>query len=186
MSNTGVKHVSYYNNSYNIVKNVNGKNIRFGSFPTLEEAQRYVEYCKTHDWGHECVIKKNDTTPEKKYIASLPNGSYQVGKNFGSKRISFGVFQSFEEAQKHRDFCVEHDWDINICRRLVCPHNHTLPKYISKYKNRYVIQKFKDYELVVRISFTNLEDAVKERDLLMECGWDENLLMELDEARGTL
>lgn len=185
MSNTGVKHVSYYNKRYNVVKRIDGKNVRFGGFPTLEEARRYVEYCEHNNWSHECVIKKNDTNPDKKYIASLPNGSYQVGKNVGSKRISFGVFKSFEEAQKHRDFCVENNWDIGLCRRVRFPRQNLLPKY-SKYKNRYVIQKFKDYEMVVRISFTKLEDAVKERDLLVGCNWDEDLLMELDEARGTL
>ena len=186
MSNTGVKHISFYNNRYNIVKKVKDKYIRFGGFPTLEEAKKHVEYCESHGWSQDCIIKKNNTDPTMRYIASLPNGSYQIGKNFSSKRISFGVFPTLKEAQKHRDFCVKNNWDINICRRLVRPHNHNLPKHITKYKNRYVIQKFKDYKMTVRVSFRNLENAVQERDLLIECGWSEEKLWELDEARGTL
>jgi len=185
VSNTGVKHVSYYAGRYNIVKNIDGKNIRFGGFPTVEEAEKHVRYCEEHNWSMDCIRKKNNSTSERKYIASLPNGSYQVGKNFGSKRISYGVFKSLEEAQKHRDFCVAHDWSSD-CRRIRFPHNNLLPKYISKSRDRYVVQKCEGNDVKVRCSFTNLEDALLERDLLIECNWDEERLWELDEARGTL
>ena len=51
---------------------------------------------------------------------------------------------------------------------------------------RYYIQKKVDGELKLWYGFKSVEDAVRERDLLIRVGWDDDKLMELDEAEGTL
>ena len=185
MSNTGELYISFYSGLYNICKKVDTKYIRFGGFHNLEDAVKHRDYCIENNWSLDCVHRVNrKRTHTYKYIREVHN-SYQILKQLNGKTYNFGSFKKLEEALRHRDYCIEHDWDMSC--KYVRNKKHNLPRYISYARDgRYYIQKKVGDEIRTWYGFKSLDDAVHERDLLMRCNWNEDLLIELDECEGTL
>lgn len=185
MSNTGEKYISFYSGLYNICKKVDTKYVRFGGFHTLEEAIHHRDYCIENDWSLDCVHRKyKKRSIRHKHVRRVHN-TWQIIKQLDNKTYNFGSFRTLEAAIKHRDYCIEHNWSLDC--KYVRNKKHHLPKYITPARNgRYYIQKKVGGELKLWYGFRSVEDAVRERDLLMRVGWDDDKLIELDEAEGTL
>ena len=185
MSNTGVKHISRVNGYYIISKTLNGKTNYYGCFKSLTDAIKYKGYCEEHNWDDSCIPPKRSYTKQGnlKNIQNINDIGWQVNKVINGVKTHYGWFKTLQEAKEHRDYCEEHNWSRDcILRRNRL---HGLPKYITINKDKYVLQKYRSDGSILNIRFNRLEDAVKERDLLMKCGWSEERLMELDEAYGS-
>ena len=179
---TGERYITYTNNKYRVQKRVDGRQVDYGGFNSLHEAIVHRNYCHINEWDLRC--KANLKDPSMRYIQRLPSGGYQVSKTMDKNKIHYGYFDNLQDAQRHRDYCVSHDWSKDcIMKTKQC---YDLPKHISYNKGKYVVQKYFGKGEVLTIRFNNLVDAVHERDLLMSVDWDEERLMELDECEGTL
>lgn len=186
MSNTGVTNISLINGYYIVSKTINGQHRHYGCFKTLQEAINHKNYCEKHNWNKECIplkrpFKKHSTL---KNIQEIKGKGWQVHKTIDRVKRQYGWFNSLVDAKEHRDYCEKHNWGEECILRKYNPHK--LPRYISVNVGKYVLQKHRNDGTMINIRFNRLEDAVHERDLLMSVDWDEDKLIELDEAEGTL
>lgn len=110
-----------------------------------------------------------------KYIYKWEKG-YMVNKQIDGKFYYFGNYHSLEKAKKARDYFVDHDWRIDERFKFM-----KIPptRYLRKTKaGNYKIVKWLNKKMVYFGTFHNLEDAMLERDLLIECNWDWDILCE--------
>ncbi|MBR3213186.1 MAG: hypothetical protein IKF79_01605 [Methanosphaera sp.] len=98
---------------------------------------------------------------------------YPVQKRIDGKTCHFGTGRTLIEALMIRDWCVMNNWE----KSYPMPHS-TGEKYIRKLQGYYCIQKIVNGKFEHFGSFKTLEDAVKERDLLIQCNWDFDALCE--------
>lgn len=185
-SNTGEKYISFYGGKYNVQRKINNKSVLFARFDNLNSAINHRDFCIKNNWDlDKCKLTKNTLKDGKyKHIIKLKNGSYQVRK----KNKHYGIFNELKDAEKHRDYCVANDWDEKCMIRKKDKYNkYNLPKYITYNKtiNKYVVCKqFNGKKQLTISSFKTLEDAIKERDLLIKCNWNEDELIHYDETFG--
>ena len=110
------------------------------------------------------------------YIHKTPYNTWRVAKWINGKYVSFGTFKSLKQAQKHRDICVRNEWDMKLKKR------HGL-KHISneKRRGRYYIHRRVNGKVIYYGYFSNILDAIRERDLLIKYNWDMDALWESGE-----
>lgn len=183
---SGELYIHFHNNRWNVTKHLDGKQYYFGCFKTLEEAKAHRDYCIANGWSMSCKYDKRKPRPTGyQHIQQVKyNGKYRVVKRINGDYIYYGTFDTLEEAKAHRDYCADNNWS-NECRVLTRK-KHNLPKYITKSARGYLLQKNSKATGLYQQWFSRLEDAVKERDLLIKVNWDELKLIELDEIEGTL
>lgn len=160
---------------YYIRKYVDGKEYNFGSYDSLDEAINYRDYFQAKGWSN-CLDERLNYSSSK-FIQKIGD-KYKVEKCFGNhrsgnrKRYSYGTFNTLREAITHRDKCIKENWSENLR-----PDNPL--KYIQKKREKYWI--IKD-EIIYGI-FNNVDEAIYERDLLLECDFDWDALCEgIDET----
>lgn len=104
-----------------------------------------------------------------KYIHNF-KGKFGITKQINGKKYYFGCYDSLEEALKVREYFMKHGWNINerFKFRKVKPYQHIM---ISEEGNYRVVKRINN-KLTHFGTFHTLEDAQKERDLLMKFDWD--------------
>ena len=95
------------NGWFEIRKRVGGVLIYWGSFPTLEEAKLHKAYYLGKNWEVNPLFKA------KRYIVKR-NNNYSVLKKIDGKTVSYGTFNTIEDAMYERDICVVCDWDYDL------------------------------------------------------------------------
>ena len=97
---------------YKIIKQINCKQLYFGTYQTLTEAQKRVEFLKQHQWDTQYITKKNNKTFI--YPHTLKNGDthYYIKKWVDGKFHSFGAYHTLKEAQERVKFLEQHNWSI--------------------------------------------------------------------------
>lgn len=107
------------------------------------------------------------------YIHKWKKG-YMIGKQVNGKYYYFGNFKSLEKAKKVRDYFLEHNWPIDERFRFM-----EIPKtrYIRKTRaGNYKIVKWLEVEGVKKMvyfgTYSTLDKAMIERDLLVQYDWD--------------
>lgn len=106
------------------------------------------------------------------YIHKWKKG-YMIGKQVNGKYYYFGNYQSLETAKKVRDYFVENDW--NPEERFKFMGKPT--RYIRKTRsNTFKIVKWLDVDGIKKMvyfgTYSSLDKAMMERDLLVEYDWD--------------
>ena len=104
---------------YRILKKINGKEYYFGSFNTYEEAETRVNQIRLKGW--ENVIRDNEQLIETTVtnIIQLRNGKYEIVKNINGVKETFGIFQTYEEAEKEVKLLRKCNWDYDaICEGI--------------------------------------------------------------------
>lgn len=162
---------------FSIYKMINGKQKHLGHAKTLIMALMIRDWCMANDW-------KRYPYHEMKYIYQDPRtGHYQILKQWGSppKKIigHYGSFKDLNQAKEYRDLCIEKEWDEQLM-----PCNNPLAvnplKYIQKTPSgNYRIEKWINMEMVHYGTYSNIIDAINERDLLLEHNWDLDKVCEL-------
>ena len=91
-----------------------------------------------------------------------------TGRN---RRKHLGTGRTLIEALMMRDWCREHGWS-----KFISP-----TRYIQRDENHWKVYKDLPEGRVHFGSFPSLELAQRERDLLIKCDWDWDLLVEMTE-----
>ena len=122
--------------------------------------------------------------PGTEYIVSYTVNGYRyfrVQKRCNGNSRFYGQGRTLIEALMIRDYGIANDWK-------------PFPTYNSKTQEPYIHVNRKSYSIVKQINgkleyfgtFDKLEDAIKERDLLIACDWDWERLCECVDEEGVL
>ena len=114
-------------------------------------------------------MKRYEFPDNGKYIYKRKNGNYQIIKKYrkNGKMIHkfFGSFSDYNDAIIHRDKCIEGNWDESL--------KYENPmKHITKNGKGWQIQRDHRGKHYYFGTFSNLIDAMNERDLLVKYDWD--------------
>lgn len=160
--------------------NNEGESIKYGTFKTMEEAEKHVKYCEKRRWDEMCIIppREKNIREINKYIFLKKNGGYYIMKHIRNKNVIFAHFNDLEEVRKYRDHCMWSGWNP----KMIKPHprhdrDPTL-KYIREENGKYLLLKNIDGKLESFGLFNTLEEAQKEREWCIKCGWDWDLIVE--------
>lgn len=104
-----------------------------------------------------------------RYISNF-KGKWVINKQVNGKKYYFGSYNALEEAKKVRDYFIKHNWNIEDRFKFIetKPYQHIM---ISEEGNYRVVKRINN-KLTHFGTFRTLEDAQKERDLLMKFDWD--------------
>lgn len=95
------------NGWFEIRKRIGDKLVYWGSYPTLEEAQLHKAYYIGKNWEVNPSFKANQHIIQK-------GKTYIVMKTINHKKVSFGTFNTLEEARHERDICLACNWDYDL------------------------------------------------------------------------
>lgn len=113
------KNIYFKLGKYRITKRINGKDLSFGSFNTLAEAEERLKEIRLKGW--ENVIRDNErflkTTVSN--IIQLPNGKYEIIKNIDGVKETFGVYNTLEDAEAEVQLLRRCNWDYDaVCESI--------------------------------------------------------------------
>ena len=113
------RYIKKHRKKYYISKRIDGKDVYFGTFETLQEAREYRDFLEEHDWNPEyrkisrySQWNKNNL-PKNIYYNNKQN-TYSVRKVFNYEPITFGTYHTLEDAIHERDFWMSIDWDMDM------------------------------------------------------------------------
>lgn len=163
------KYISRTNSgNYRVSKNINGKTTHFATFDSLEEAKKYRDYCIANDWDLNCKISQNLPKKEPANIYKTHNGKYAIIKTINYEKHYFGVFDTLDDAIKYKEYCIEHNWDLN-CKITANSHEK---QYICFQNGKYTIRKSINGKLKVFGRYDTLEEAIEHRNELINNNWN--------------
>ena len=146
-----------------VFKFINNEKIVFGEFDSIDEAKEIKQNLIDNAWES---MEPNDRSKYGKYIRKS-NNKFVVSRIYKGATHNFGYFNTFDEALECREKLVATNWgDLNI------PHEMRCGKYISFNGKMYFLSKvLDDGTLNVYGFFNELDDAIKQRDWLIENDW---------------
>ena len=170
---------------YQIRHKVNGKQMYFGTYPSLREAQLFRDYFEEKGWEN-CLDERKAHSISKYKDVKNPRPSknivktkygYQIIKTIKKKSYCFGTYPTLENAKEIRDLFESNGWDL-------FKKDHYLPKkYIVYNKGRYVIRKTLNGKREYIASFDTLEKAEEEVECYKKCNWSLDAVCEsIDET----
>ena len=161
--------------NYQVSKKIKGKQYSFGTYDTLDEALFARDYFQENNWDLRYRLQFTKT----KYIKKLPSGRYQVIKQHNGTQTSYGTFDTITEAEYQVQLCKRFQWDIRL-KPFDCM-KHIIRMDDGR-KALYRVGREEEGKMVYYAAFDNLLDAQFERDLLVLCDWDYDVLESIDES----
>ena len=142
----------------------------------LSAGKSITEVCEKHNKSFNQLfnlLKKDSLGEPERYICKR-NHKYYVSKWIDGEHVYFGVHDTLKEAIESRDELIANNWELPF------------PEYIG---SRNIVKRKKGYMIQKRIGkdnkyvgmFASKNDAIKVRDMLIECGWNFNHLKEICE-----
>ena len=150
-------------NKFTVFKFINNEKIIFGEFDSLDEAKQIRDNLIDNAWES---MEPNTRSRYGKYIQKS-NNKFFISRTYNGATHNFGYFNTFDEALECRENLIATNWgNLNI------PHEMRCGKYISFNGKLYLVSKtLDDGTLNVYGFFYELEDAIKQRDWLIENNW---------------
>lgn len=170
-------------NKYSIRRGKNRKIYHYGSYNTLNEARKKRDYYEDRGWLLEDsktirnIQHKKRITYINKRTTKTGESRYRIYKKLSKGHQEyFGTYKTRAEAEKAVQYFKAHGWnkkDVHYTRKR----DGDPLQYISKVKLRngldcYKIQRGRNGTTETYGTFHTLEDAIKERDLLVQCEWN--------------
>lgn len=142
---------------------ISGEFVDFGTFDSLDEAKKARDDLVFNNWGKYNIPRNRGYG---KYITKLKD-KFKVQRVINGEMISFGYYDTLEDATKARDKFESENWQ-NI------PEQKRKNRYIHKTSRGYVIYKRIGGELKHFGTFRTLEEANKEKEILISNNWQLN------------
>ena len=116
---------------------------------------------------------------ESKFYTKTKSNTYAITKSIKNETIYYHTFKTREEAENAVKYLKKNNWDK---KRFIYDYLDGEPermKYIKRMPNgKYSIQKYINGEYSHFGTFDTLEEAIRERDICVECDWDYDLIVE--------
>lgn len=111
----------YYTNNYYLINRVHdGKKDNYYTYKTKEEAKSMRDFLREHNWNRE----KFEEEFNKRY-PKLPKYIYRTGNRYFIKKRylegfqRYGVYNTIDEAVRHRDWLIANDWKVPVKRGII-------------------------------------------------------------------
>lgn len=171
------KNIYFHKNTghYQVAKKINGNQYSFGTYDTYSEAKEIRDYFQENGWDINSRLMFSKNT-----FIHFYQGKYHVNKTIKGKKISFGVFDSYDDAEHQVMLCKTFGWDLRL-KPFNCM------KYIHKRIKAngepvYRIIRWTNQGEEYYGTFNCLDDAQFERDLLICCDWSYDVMESVDDA----
>ena len=116
---TGNKNIYFKLGKYRIIKRIKGKDIHFGSFETLKEAEKRVKEIRKKGWEQTILDNERLLETTVSNIITLSNGKFEIVKMINGVKQTFGVFDNYEDAQQEVRMLRKCNWDYDaICEGI--------------------------------------------------------------------
>lgn len=166
------KNIRKTKKGYNIQKTIYGQKIDYGTYPTLQEAQKQITLLKKHNWIKNKSLGYTDEEIFIKYtIRQDDEGNYIIinkkGKTYGSYKS-----KKFAKIVKHI-LAFHQDIDINEIEEKAIKEFYKYIRY-NKLLGKYQVI----YNARVVLTTNTLLEALEERDLYVKYDADEELMCE--------
>ena len=99
------------------------------------------------------------------------NGTYRIQKNIKGKVTYFGSFNTLQEAQIHRDYCIQNNWSLQCKKRINRERNSKMAYISSSHEGYYQVKKYINNKSVQFASFNDLKEAQEYRDYCIKQNW---------------
>lgn len=162
------KYIYKVGNKFKIMKSIDGVNTVFGYYDSLEEARKFRDRFESENWvnnPHEEEFLKNR---KDRYIHKIGD-KYYVYKNVNNDILTFGEFESYEDAKLKLNYLIENDWVDEEPSVEIIDSEEDFIKFDGQY---YTIEKPINSNNYVYGVFKNEDLAIKERDKLIKNNWD--------------
>lgn len=160
---------------YQVTKKIDSRTVSFGTYDTLDEALFFRDYFRENNWRQDNRLGFTKT----RFIQKLPSGRYSVIRQPNGTKVSYGTFDTLEEAEHQVKLCKRFGWDKRL-KPFDC-NSHIWMRESYNGLPEYRIWRWTPDGNEYYGSFDNLEDAKRERDILVCCGWDIELACNIDE-----
>lgn len=151
--------------NYIVFKIIDEKKFTFGPYDSLKQARIAKSNLKSTGWETDLFHSDAKYT---KYIAK-ENNKFVVRRIISGENVKFGSFNSLDDAKNYRDKLVLNNWG----KYNLKPKNN-YGKYITKRSTKYQIYKRINGEIHFFGTYDTLDEAVNERNKLMENNWEIN------------
>jgi len=164
---------------YQITRKMNYRTVSFGTYKTLVQALVARDWFESINWNPTFRLHLSKSN----HIEKLPSGRYEVCRQpmteTGQTKVSYGTFDTIEEARHQVLLCKTFGWDLRLkpfdCMRYI--EKRIRPTGTVTYR---IVRRGEYFG-----TFETLEDAQFERDWLVMFGWDLERVCELaDETFG--
>ncbi|MGI6448187.1 MAG: hypothetical protein ACOX01_06195 [Methanobrevibacter boviskoreani] len=152
------------NNRYIITKEINGEWVTFGIFSDLNEAIEKRDELEDYGWPYQSQNKTYEKI--EKYIYKK-QGRFLVVKKILDKTISYGSFDEYDKAKTFKRKLIENAWNVSSMNA-----QRKYGKYIHKTRDKFVIVKEFNGKKEYFGYYKNLNDALFERDKLIDKNWN--------------
>ena len=159
--------ISEIKGKYNVHRTIKGKDIDFGTFDTLEEAIAHRNKLEDDGWPVP-IVRSTNSEDSIEHIKKSSDNQYIVFKVINNKEKTFGPYNSLNEAKIAKRNLLSNGWesDLEFSRAKY-------GKYIRKDGNNFKITKQINGEFHYFGSYSSLEEAIKNRDELVDNNWGE-------------
>lgn len=161
-------------NKFSIIKSIKNKNTSFGNYNSLEEAIKFRDLYRSHNWDYEYFkeVYKTSEQQQRKYIYNIRNRYVIRRKDPNGVQRTYGSFASFEEAKKQRDQLIKNGWKLES------------NSYITSLFGRYwIYYPHRNGERIYRNFYDcgyDLDEIKQIRDKYIENGFPEKPLFSTD------
>lgn len=169
----GTKYITRNNGGYDLAIYENRKKKYLGHSNSLISILMMRDWCGTNNW--EVFPRQLNKTTGIKNIVKDKRGYYIIYKKINGKTNYFARTFSLDDAIVLKDYFEKNNWNKPI-NKLKYIHEITVNG-----SKRYYIARYNPYTYFGY--FKNLDDAIKERDLLIKSGWDFDILCECIDER---
>lgn len=172
----------YYNHGYyKITKNIKCVTYYLGSYKTFEDAKKYRDDFKKHNWEISYCIEhmphSNHHKKTERYIYKR-NTKYIIMK----AHTYYGTFETYTKAVQYKRLLESKNWDKKYIQLKRKTYQHRFPEKKEKYityniqRKKWVVQYCKKQKVIYVGAFNKLEDAIKERDFWESINWNMDLI----------
>lgn len=171
------KHITFFKGIYLINKSFDGRVYNFGKFDSLEDAEKAREILLNTNWNQFEV-------PEDLYSWHFfvnfnpPMQAFEVMNLIGEDFISFGLFDTLENAKLAVQILRKNNWDGSKVPIELYSENSNIRVYGRVGDKFFTVVRKINGQLINYSSFDTLEEAIYERNNLLLSNWVEEIYEE--------
>lgn len=171
------KHITFFKGIYLINKSFDGRVYNFGKFDSLEDAEKAREILLNTNWNQFEV-------PEDLYSWHFfvnfnpPMQAFEVMNLIGEDFISFGLFDTLENAKLAVQILRKNNWDGSKVPIELYSENSNIRVYGRVGDKFFTVVRKINGQLINYSSFDTLEEAIYERNKLLLSNWVEEIYEE--------